>query len=123
MSDTSKEFTVTITSPDERLWEGQAHSITTENSKGPFDILPGHPNFITMIKLVLIIGILCVSIQPLSAQETTKDTTIIKKKIEIYGYAKDPKTFLQKAFKEVSFEKLESTELDGKKLIKTTRGS
>ena len=50
MSDTSKEFTVTITSPDERLWEGQAHSITTENSKGPFDILPGHANFITMIK-------------------------------------------------------------------------
>ena len=52
-----------------------------------------------------------------------KGTTIkklsdkLKKKIEIYGYAKDPKTFLQKAFKEVSFEKLESTELDGKKLI------
>ena len=52
-----------------------------------------------------------------------KGTTIkklsdkLKKKIEIYGYAKDPKTFLQKAFKEVSFEKLESTELNGKKLI------
>ncbi|HFC10578.1 MAG TPA: hypothetical protein ENJ75_00030 [Candidatus Kaiserbacteria bacterium] len=41
---------VTISSPDEILWRGKAESISSENSVGPFDILPEHSNFITLVK-------------------------------------------------------------------------
>jgi len=50
MSTSAKEFTVSVISPDERLWEGQAVSVSSENSAGKFDILPQHANFVTIIK-------------------------------------------------------------------------
>ncbi len=42
-------LTVVVTSPDEKVWEGQASSVSSENSEGPFDILPQHANFVTMV--------------------------------------------------------------------------
>jgi len=45
-----EEFVVTVVSPDERIWEGKAYSISSENSAGKFDILPEHANFVTIIK-------------------------------------------------------------------------
>ncbi|HEY4502780.1 MAG TPA: hypothetical protein VJH21_03045 [Candidatus Paceibacterota bacterium] len=45
-----REFDVVINSPDKLLWEGRAQSISSENSKGTFDVLPEHANFITMIE-------------------------------------------------------------------------
>ena len=32
------------------VWEGEARSVSSENSDGPFDILPMHANFITLIR-------------------------------------------------------------------------
>jgi F0F1-type ATP synthase epsilon subunit len=45
-----EEFSVTITNAEERIWEGVAHSVSSKNSAGQFDILPGHANFVTMVK-------------------------------------------------------------------------
>ncbi len=44
------EIMVRVSSADELLWEGPAQSVSSENQSGPFDILPGHANFITMIE-------------------------------------------------------------------------
>jgi F-type H+-transporting ATPase subunit epsilon len=41
---------VKITSPQKVIWEGQADSVSSENTNGPFDILPMHANFITIIE-------------------------------------------------------------------------
>lgn len=44
------ELRVIVATPDEQIWEGKAESVSSENSAGPFDILPQHANFVTMIK-------------------------------------------------------------------------
>ncbi len=49
-----ENFTVKINSPNELIWEGTAVSVSSKNSVGPFDILPEHANFITMIQNELI---------------------------------------------------------------------
>ncbi len=41
---------VTILSPRETIFEGQALSISSKNSAGKFDILPQHANFITLVE-------------------------------------------------------------------------
>lgn len=41
---------VFVINPDEMIWSGKAKSVSSENSAGPFDILPQHANFVTMIK-------------------------------------------------------------------------
>lgn len=50
-----KLLTVTVKSPKREEFKGQAHSITSLNAKGKFDILPYHTNFITLIKEYVII--------------------------------------------------------------------
>lgn len=42
-------FPVVISSPDEVIWQGDAISISAENSAGKFDILPEHANFVTFV--------------------------------------------------------------------------
>jgi F0F1-type ATP synthase epsilon subunit len=39
-----------IYTPFEMFYEGDAKSVSAVNETGPFDILPGHHNFITMLK-------------------------------------------------------------------------
>lgn len=41
---------VSIMSPDEVLWQGQVAALSSSNAEGVFDILPGHANFMTLIK-------------------------------------------------------------------------
>ena len=41
---------VTILSPRQTLFEGQALALSSKNSSGKFDILPQHANFITLIE-------------------------------------------------------------------------
>lgn len=41
---------VKINSPEKILWEGDAEWVSSVNSKGPFDILPFHTNFVTIIE-------------------------------------------------------------------------
>lgn len=41
---------VRVSTPTEVLWEGEADSVSGENSQGKFDILPLHANFITLVQ-------------------------------------------------------------------------
>jgi len=49
MAENTAKLHVKINSPEKILWEGEAVSVTSANSKGPFDVLPLHANFVTMI--------------------------------------------------------------------------
>ena len=46
----SELLSVKIMNPNKILWEGEANSVSSKNASGPFDILPRHANFITLIK-------------------------------------------------------------------------
>lgn len=41
---------VRISAASSIIWEGRAHSVSSENSDGRFDILGMHSNFITLIR-------------------------------------------------------------------------
>lgn len=41
---------VRIISPQQLILDAQAQSVSSKNSQGPFDILPQHANFITIIE-------------------------------------------------------------------------
>lgn len=41
---------VRINSPERLLWEGEALWVSSKNSQGPFDILPFHTNFVTILE-------------------------------------------------------------------------
>ncbi len=41
---------VRIMTPQKMLYDGPAFAVSSKNSSGPFDILAGHANFITIIK-------------------------------------------------------------------------
>ncbi len=41
---------VIIQNPEEIVWEGEALSVSSINSAGPFDILPRHAKFISVIE-------------------------------------------------------------------------
>lgn len=41
---------VRILSPQQLLLDTEAYSVSSKNSQGPFDILPQHANFITMVE-------------------------------------------------------------------------
>ena len=43
-------LSVHIDSPDKVIWEGEARSVSSANTEGPFDILPRHANFISLIE-------------------------------------------------------------------------
>lgn len=48
-------LTVTIKDPERTAFEGQATAVSSSNTNGPFDILPYHANFITLIREVVVI--------------------------------------------------------------------
>jgi F0F1-type ATP synthase epsilon subunit len=41
---------VKIVSPEQIVWEGRARSVSSVNPDGPFDVLPEHANFVTVIE-------------------------------------------------------------------------
>jgi len=47
---TKQQLHVRVSRATEVLWEGDAQSVSSENSEGPFDILPMHANFITIVE-------------------------------------------------------------------------
>lgn len=49
MSKNSRGVSVIVANTDKVLWSGIAASVSSFNSDGPFDILAGHANFITLI--------------------------------------------------------------------------
>jgi F-type H+-transporting ATPase subunit epsilon len=44
-----ERFQVKIFSPFEVYYEGEAYSLSAINSQGPFDVLPEHANFISLV--------------------------------------------------------------------------
>lgn len=55
----SDALRVKIQTPENVIWEGEAEALSSENATGPFDILPGHANMITMINekpIVIVTG-------------------------------------------------------------------
>ena len=48
-------LTVVVRNKDKVLYSGQAYAVTSLNDQGPFDILAGHENFISLIKTNLTI--------------------------------------------------------------------
>jgi len=40
---------VKILIPEAIVWEGDASAVSSKNAEGPFDILPEHANFITLV--------------------------------------------------------------------------
>lgn len=41
-----------LTSPEAVVWEGEALSVTSENSEGLFDLFPDHARFMTLLENV-----------------------------------------------------------------------
>lgn len=41
---------VTIKSPSQDIFTGEIESLSSQNSTGKFDVLPGHANFLTVIE-------------------------------------------------------------------------
>lgn len=44
------KLAVVVKSTDSIIWEGEADSVSSINSQGPFDVLPYHSNFISVIE-------------------------------------------------------------------------
>jgi len=44
-----KLLNVRVSRSSKLVWEGDATSVTSENVDGPFDVLPMHANFLTLI--------------------------------------------------------------------------
>ena len=49
-SKTSNHFPLIVRSRQKILFQGEVTAISSTNDKGNFDVLPGHANFITLIK-------------------------------------------------------------------------
>ena len=43
---------VILSSPEGLVWEGEALSVTSENSEGIFDLFPDHTRFMTLLEKV-----------------------------------------------------------------------
>jgi F0F1-type ATP synthase epsilon subunit len=50
MKETDATMHVRISKATEVVWQGNAYSVSSSNEQGPFDILPMHANFITLVK-------------------------------------------------------------------------
>ena len=48
-SKAEKRFNVRIFSPYQTYYQGEATSLTAANRTGPFDVLPGHINFFSLL--------------------------------------------------------------------------
>ena len=48
-SNKDKRFRIKIISPYQTYYQGEAVSLSAVNSTGPFDVLPGHINFFSLL--------------------------------------------------------------------------
>ncbi len=49
MDKNQKRFKIKIFSPYQTYYQGEAISLSAENRTGPFDVLPGHINFFSLL--------------------------------------------------------------------------
>jgi F0F1-type ATP synthase epsilon subunit len=45
----NNELHVRVSKATKLVWEGQATAVSSKNASGPFDILPMHANFISLV--------------------------------------------------------------------------
>ncbi len=50
-----QKLEVTIKTPDETLFSGEANSVSSINPYGPFDVLPRHASFISLVREKIVI--------------------------------------------------------------------
>jgi F-type H+-transporting ATPase subunit epsilon len=75
---------VRINSPEKVIWEGQADSVSSVNRDGPFDILPFHANFLTIIEKKPI----KIQSEGKTEEYTFENSVIYAHKNSVYIYAK-----------------------------------
>jgi F0F1-type ATP synthase epsilon subunit len=78
MTTPANELNVAIVNRDQRIWEGKANSVSSENSAGRFDILPQHANFITLIRN-----------KPITIRETTGKSQTMTYKTAVLSIKED----------------------------------
>lgn len=76
------KLTVKIYKAKEVVWEGYAVSVSSTNAQGPFDVLPMHQSFITLvqghpIKIVTPQGTTVTHQFPVSVIHVTKNTVTV----------------------------------------------
>ena len=49
-TDAGEKLTVKVFTPKGVVWEGEAEAVSSVNSQGPFDLLPQHAHFISLIE-------------------------------------------------------------------------
>ena len=42
-------LSIKVATADHLIWKGEGKSVSSKNSKGPFDVLPRHQKFMTLI--------------------------------------------------------------------------
>lgn len=52
---TQRQIAVTVRDREKVIYEGQVLSVSGLNDVGPFDVLPSHENFITLLKGEIVI--------------------------------------------------------------------
>lgn len=65
-------ITVLVISAAKTFYTGQAYAVTAENEVGPFDVLQGHRDFITLVKKKI-----TVHISPKQAKDITIDRGVL----------------------------------------------
>lgn len=78
-----KTLHVQVLTPQGVTWEGEATAVSSENSEGPFDLLPEHAHFISLVEKKAI----TVATQP-EVKTFTFETAVIRlidDKVTIYA--------------------------------------
>ncbi|MBI4035406.1 hypothetical protein HY383_00510 [Candidatus Daviesbacteria bacterium] len=89
---TASNLRVRIISPQELILDTRAYSVSSKNSRGNFDILPAHANFITIVENEPII-IRSPQQKPLTFKFPLAIILTMENNISIYTYA-SPKIVL-----------------------------
>lgn len=76
---------VRIISPQQLILDTEAESVSSKNSQGPFDILPQHANFITIVENQPIV-VRIKGEQPLSYKFPLAIIYVTENKVNIYTY-------------------------------------
>lgn len=80
---------VRIISPQQLILDAEAVSVSSKNPQGPFDILPQHTNFITMVENSPIV-VRVPHQKPLTFKFSLAIVLVTENKVNIYTYIQPP---------------------------------
>ena len=78
----NSQLQVTLRSKEKVLYNGVANTISSENERGPFDILPEHANFISLIHNYIIVDHGLVTEQSFQLEKGVM--YVVSNKIDVY---------------------------------------